>query len=144
MAWEEALAAVRHSHTIFHSACLGDHGVLKCDSGGFVVLVDRSILNGLIPDFAPLIPGRAVRIVLPCMTPGSTCVFHFVHNHGLSVPQMANFESSFQGDLAESLRDPKLKSVFLLGDFNIEPIGDKRVLLTEPPTKWEDEFFSGE
>ena len=102
---------------------LNSAGDERPDIGGVTVLVSRQILNSSSPP-RELVAGRVVEVCIgtgPC-----TSYVHFVHNFRLGLEGMARVESAIFDKIRQG------KTVFLCGDFNMDPPGERRISVSDP------------
>ena len=128
---------------VFHSGCENKEGNLKEDSGGIALLVARGVLGKCMSEPSSLVisPGRLGRIEVSIE--GHSFCLYPTHNFDISHSQMNNLEKVIQVDIREAKASPSAKSVLLLGDFNIEPIGYKRHFIPKPSENGECELGRG-
>ena len=86
-------------------------------------------------------PGRLGRVEV-FVGGHSQCVYP-THNFGISSSKLNQFEELILADTRIAKTNPDIRSVLLLGDFNLEPEGYKRHVIPRPTGSRECELGEG-
>ena len=141
------LAKVLRTHFLFTSHMKDDNGDTVSDAGGLCVLVSKALFGIPVSEFpvvispppgvasfSQLINGRAIQLSLYHEENGNQKWMHFffIHNYGFSAFQTDFLIKAISRKRDLSLNFPRLHSCILMGDFNLEPKGSRRLKLTDP------------
>ena len=89
-----------------------------------------------------IVPGRVLRIVInskDSILGGSfdgENVFYAIHNEKITAPEINKIEKQIKNDRDKVALAPHKYALHLLGDFNLEHVDSKRIVLTNPIAPW--------